>query len=97
MLYEWDENKNRLNQRKHGGISFQMAAAVFEDSYHIDKTGKQRWHAIGAAHAELGTVAVLFVVHVYREARNGEDVIRIISARKANQHEIRRYKEQTMD
>ncbi len=31
MRYEWDEKKNRQNQRKHGGISFELAALVFED------------------------------------------------------------------
>ena len=30
MRYEWDEEKNRLNQKKHR-ISFEMAALAFED------------------------------------------------------------------
>ena len=29
--FEWEERKNRLNQRKHGGISFELAAGVFDD------------------------------------------------------------------
>jgi uncharacterized DUF497 family protein len=29
MRYEWDERKNRQNQRKHDGISFELAALVF--------------------------------------------------------------------
>ena len=29
MNFEWDENKNQINQRKHG-ISFEEAQAVFE-------------------------------------------------------------------
>jgi uncharacterized DUF497 family protein len=33
----------------------------------------------------------MLVVHVYREAENGEQIIRIISAREANQHESRVY------
>ena len=31
MLYEWNERKNLENQRKHEGISFELAALVFED------------------------------------------------------------------
>lgn len=31
MCYEWDEAMNLQNQRKHDGISFEMAVLVFED------------------------------------------------------------------
>ena len=55
MRYEWDEAKNLRNQRKHGGISFELAALVFEDERCLvspdcidSKTEEQRWHAIGA-------------------------------------------------
>jgi uncharacterized DUF497 family protein len=33
MRYEWDEDKNHLNQRGHGGLSFAVAALVFEDPF----------------------------------------------------------------
>ncbi len=55
MRYEWDEIKNRQNQRRHEGISFELATLVFEDERclvgldRIDGTGEQRWHAIGTA------------------------------------------------
>lgn len=104
MRYEWDAAKNLRNQRKHEGISFEMAALVFEDErclVHADRidstTEEQRWQAIGAAQIEPGAVAVLLVVHVYREDYRGEEIIRIVSARAAEKHEIRRYQEQTMD
>jgi uncharacterized protein len=70
MRYEWDERKNRENQRKHGGISFRLATLVFDDEDRIlikdrvDETGEQRWHAIGAVSPTPGTRAVLLVVHV---------------------------------
>lgn len=102
MRYEWDEKKNRLNQKKHG-VSFEAAALALEDENclvrqdRIDETGEQRWHAVGAAQLEAGIRAVLFVVHVYREVTNGEEVVRIISARRADQHDIERYQEQEMD
>ena len=104
MRYEWDEAKNLRNQRKHDGISFELAALVFEDERclvypdRIDaKTQEQRWHAVGAAQTEPEARAVLLVVHAYQEDHHGEEIIRIISARAAEKHEIRRYQEQAMD
>lgn len=102
LRYEWDERKNRRNRKKHG-ISFELAALVFEDERclvgldRIDQTGEQRWHAIGVAQIEAAVAVVLLVVYVYREAFHGEEIIRIVSARRAEKHEIRRYQEQTMD
>jgi uncharacterized DUF497 family protein len=40
---------------------------------------------------------VLLVVHAYREHLHGEETIRIVSARAAEKHEIRRYQEQEVD
>jgi hypothetical protein len=103
MRYEWDERKNRENQRKHGGISFELATLVFEDENRligldrVDETGEQRWHALGAVSIESGVAAVLLVVHVYREDSHGEEIIRIISARRADKHEYRRYQEQSVE
>ena len=96
MGFEWDSEKNWINQQKHGGIAFESAALVFDDPHVIFRkdrivTGEQRWHAIGAAEA-----AVLLVVHVSRtENENGEEeTIRIISAREANKRERRIYIQQ---
>jgi uncharacterized DUF497 family protein len=103
MRYEWDERKNRENQRKHGGISFELATLVFEDERRligldrVDETGEQRWHALGAVSIESGVAAVLLVVHAYREDSYGEEIIRIISARRADKNEYRRYQEQAVD
>ena len=102
MRYEWDERKNQLNQRKHG-ISFELAALAFEDPRCLisidreDEDGEFRWHAIGAVSLVPDVGAVLLVAHVYREDRDGEEVIRIISARAAEADEIRRYQEQEVE
>ena len=102
VRYEWDERKNRENQRKHG-VSFELAALVFEDERcligqdRVDSSGEQRWHTIGAVSIEPGIAAVLFVVHAYREYRDEEEIVRIISARPAEKHELRRYQEQALD
>ena len=103
VRYEWDEKKNRGNQRKHEGISFELAALVFEDRNcfvvpdRIDETGEQRWHAIGQVQLEPGAAAVLLVVHTHREEHHGEEIIRIISARRAEKHEVHRYQAAAMD
>jgi hypothetical protein len=103
VRYEWDERKNRQNQRKHGGISFELAALVFEDERcligldRVDESGEQRWHAIGAVSIEAGIAAVLLVAHAYREDWHGEEIIRIISARRADKHECNRYQEQDVE
>ena len=102
MRYEWDEEKNRLNQQKHR-ISFEMAAFALEDECclvrpdRVDETGEQRWHAIGAARLSPDASVVLLVVHVYREDIDGEEITRIISARRADKDDFRRYQEQKMD
>src|SRR6267378_660862 len=95
---------NLRNERKHEGISFELAALVFEDERCLvyperldSKTEEQRWHAIGSAQIELEGPAVLLVVHVYREDYHGEEIIRIISARAAEKHEIRRYRKEALD
>jgi uncharacterized DUF497 family protein len=63
---------------------------------HVDETGEHRWHAIGLSQIEPGLAAILLVVHVYREHHDGEEIIRILSARKADKLEVRRYQEQKM-
>lgn len=97
MRFEWDDEKNRINQRKHDGLAFETAALVFQDSLAVFRKdrvaeGEQRWHAIGSV-----SNAVLLVVHVYRrEAQNDEEeIIRIIPAREANKRERRVYLQQT--
>ena len=96
MRLEWDERKNRLNRKKHG-IAFSLAARVFADECRIlekdridEETGELRWHAIG----RVGGAAIYIVVHVYRGEKDGEEIIRIVSARDANQRESRRYFQQ---
>jgi uncharacterized protein len=91
MRFEWDAEKNRVNQQKHEGIAFESAALVFDDPHAIFRkdrivTGEQRLHAIGAA-----ARAVLLVVHVYRmeNEHDKEETVRIISAREANKRERR--------
>lgn len=91
--FTWDEQKNRANRRKHG-VSFEAATRVFRDPFVIfeqdrDVDGERRWRAIGRAHE----MVLLLVAHAYEE-ENGEERIRIISARRAAPREEEAYFEQ---
>ena len=89
LRFEWDENKNRLNRKKHS-ISFEEAATIFldEDGLLIPDPDhsdiEERFILIGTSRkADL-----LTVVHCLRES---ETVIRIISARRATRNESNQY------
>lgn len=90
MVFVWHEVKNRQNQRKHH-VSFELAVRVFDDASAVSFVervvdGEERWHTIGL----VGGIVVLLVVHTVEEA-NGEESIRIISARKADPGECNIY------
>lgn len=92
MRLIWDENKNRRNRAKHR-LSFETAALVFDDPHSISRLeriegGEERWQTLGLA----GGIVVLLVAHTYFE-EVGEEVIRIISARKATPGERKVYEE----
>jgi|SRR6266403_2268055 len=92
MRLEWDEAKNRRNLAKHC-ISFETAKLVFEDPHALSIQDRavedeERWQTLGM----IGGLVVVLVAHTYRE-ENGEEVIRLISARKATPLERRAYEE----
>ncbi len=92
MRFSWDERKNRSNRQKHR-VSFETAALVFDDPYHISQLereveGESRWQTIGMVKG----IHVLLVVHASPESEDEkEENIRIISARKATPQERRVY------
>ena len=82
MKFEWDENKNEANVRKHG-IDFNDIPEIFDGPMIInydDRIDYNEERYIG-----IGVLRNIIAVVVFAEI--GEDVIRIISARKANKHE----------
>ena len=94
MQFEWDSEKDRANRKKHG-VSFDLARRVFEDPNHLStqdrhEDGEERWQTLGL----IGPVAIFLVAHTIEDG-NGEEVVRIISARKADKTERRRYDERT--
>jgi uncharacterized DUF497 family protein len=90
--FDWDPNKERLNIRKHG-ISFRRAASVFRDSNqlsifdesHSDK--EDRWITLGVD--ETGILRI--VIHTFEQMEEKRWRIRIISARKADNDETKKY------
>ena len=91
IRFQWDQNKNRENIKKHK-VSFEEAKTVFfdenarlipdpEHSYN-----EERFIILGISN----NLRVLIVVHAYKE---NDEVIRIISARKANKSESKYYHE----
>jgi uncharacterized DUF497 family protein len=88
MKFEWDENKRLANIRKHG-FDFTDVSTVFvsdtvtveDDRYNY---GEQRFITFG-----LFQGRVIAVVHT-----ENDDLVRIISARKASKYEQQIYFEQ---
>ncbi|MGE0193811.1 MAG: BrnT family toxin [Planctomycetota bacterium] len=88
MRFEWDPAKNAQNRSKHG-VSFEEASTLFtastnwldlDDEAHSDD--ELRYRAVGPI-----ARGIVLVVYVERD----EDVIRIISARRATPGERRLY------
>jgi uncharacterized DUF497 family protein len=89
--FEWDYNKAADNQKKHG-VSFEEAQTAFidenalliNDPDHSDD--EDRFILLGLS----ASLRVLVVCHCYRKS---DEVIRIISARKATIKERKQYLE----
>lgn len=91
MVFEWDEAKNKLNRRKHG-IWFEEVKSVFEDPMakvfydEFSSDSERRFLILG--NNTFGVT--LLIVDCFRKE---EEVIRIISARKATKKERIIYEE----
>ena len=89
IKFEWDENKNEINKKKHK-ISFVEAKSVFDDTEALviddpeHSEDEERFIILGTSEK----ANLLVVCHCYRES---ETVIRIISARKATKTETKQY------
>ncbi len=87
MKFEWNEKKCKLNIENHQ-ISFDEAKEIFLDPLHISKLDhrfdyfEERWITLGSTTRDK----ILVVANIFFD-ENGEEVIRIINARKANQKE----------
>lgn len=89
LRFEWNESKDRDNQRKHG-VSFAEAMTVFSDEHALFQSDAEH-----SQHEDrfllLGLSASLRTLVVCHCFRTRTDVIRIISARKATRLERSTY------
>ncbi len=92
ITFEWDENKNIINQLKHK-VSFELATKVFDDCFHLTLeiqhvNNEERWLTIGRV-----SNIYLIVVYTYYQDNLHNEHIRLISARQATKLERNRYVE----
>lgn len=91
LRFEWDERKNGSNRRKHG-VSFEEAQTVFSDEHSLllddpeHSEAEDRFVLLGMS----SVLRMLVVCHCYRA---DGDVIRIISARRADRYEQADYRD----
>ena len=96
VYFEWNQDKNHSNQRKHR-VSFEIAQRVFLDPNHLAvleriEDGEESWQTIGMVGSCL-----LLVAHTTTETDvegDAVEIVRIISARKADAKERGRYEAQ---
>ena len=83
IRFEWDEAKAKSNLRKHG-VRFVDAMLVFADPFAMveqdrSEGGELRWQTLGL----VAGIVLLLVAHTVQN-EEGDEIIRIISARKAS-------------
>ena len=88
MEFEWDDDKNKRNIAKHS-VDFRDALHVFIDENRVERLdlrfiyGEERWQTVG-----ITPKGVLFVVYTERE---GGNLVRLVTARKASKRERSAY------
>ena len=91
--FEWNPAKAAGNLKKHR-ISFETAIRIFADPFAMVaqdriENGEHRWQTLGSVGGDL----LLLVAHTVRDDEDGTEVIRIISARRAEPRERKRYEQ----
>lgn len=88
IVFEWDENKNKENLRKHG-LSFQEASEIFEGDIFTWIDDRKDYKEVRKI--SIGSLELEIIIVVVHTDRNG--TTRIISARPASKIERKRYNE----
>ena len=90
LKFEWDENKAQSNLEKHG-VSFEEAMTVFYDEHALEFFDKNNseWEDRFLMLGLSTEFKLLLICHCYRD---NDNIIRIISARKATKNEAKNYK-----
>ena len=87
MIFEWDYNKAKENEAKHG-ISFEIAEHVFSSNMIAKEDTRQDYQEKRYTAFSLYFGRCINIIYTLRGNK-----IRIISMRKANEHETKRYQE----
>ena len=88
--FEWNDNKNFLNQKKHG-VSFEEAVSIFHDEFAVQFYDDEHSYLEEDRFLLLGMsnkAKILMICHCEKESGN---MLRIISARKATKNETKFY------
>ncbi len=96
MTFEWDEVKAAENERKHEGVTFKEAAEAFLDANAVEDYDKEHSDISEKRFVRIGISSkhLLRVSFTVRADETGDEIIRIISARKGKMTEERIYYEQ---
>ena len=94
VRFEWDPTKAASNLAKHG-VSFELAQEAFKDPQAIVEIDDRRdYGEERLVRTAMVGVRYLHVIYTERaDRRSGDEIVRIISARKATPHERRTYHE----
>ena len=92
-MFAWDQKKATLNYKKHG-VTFAEASSIFidADGLHFDDPKHSQNEAKYLRLAQSIEGRLLLVVYTIRIS-NGQETIRIISARQASKKERQTYLE----
>ncbi len=89
LIFEWDENKNISNQKKHDGVTFEEAKTVFSDE--LARLIPDPDHSVGEERFILMGLSSRLKLLLVSHCEVNSETIRIISARKADKPERKQY------
>ena len=89
LNFEWDENKNISNQKKHDGVTFEEARTVFVDD--LARLIQDPDHSVGEERFILLGLSTQLKLLLVSHCEVNSETIRIISARKADKSERKQY------
>ena len=89
LNFEWDENKNISNQKKHDGVTFEEAKTVFSDE--LARLIPDPDHSVGEERFILMGLSSQLKLLLVSHCEVNSETIRIISARKADKLERKQY------
>lgn len=93
MIFDWDENKEKLNIKNHDGINFDEASRAVQDEFALEEYDDKHSTADEKRYACIGEVEnkILYVVYTIRNENTNDEIYRIITARLAEPDEKESY------